>query len=636
MSEEPGPGNSLVFDYSRQKRGVRMNSLLYGQDGLHASCEKKYCGQGSMCVLNRDTNQPECRCVEDCKSNYMPICGSDGRFYENHCQLHRASCLQRKKIYIIHSKDCFFKAPALLETDEIRLSLKGKRRDRKGRRGGGVALYIREAFDAIDIETNDDEVECLWVRIEGKANKADILLGVCYCPPNQGEEWTTYSVIYSKQLYNVPGSSALVLVGNFNLPDISWELNTAKKRQSKKFLECVEDNFLMQLVGEASRGRTMLDLLFANRDGLVGDVVVGGCLGHSDHEIIEFSIFGEIRRNINKIFTLDFQREDFGLFRRLIQKIPWEAALKNKGVQERWACFKTQNRLSLCAERAEGHCRLDVSVCALPVCPVISDKLMDLRIEGVLSSGAHSVPGVRLSAFARLAEMELLSQIIKLDIGRELRLRVVWPWFVVLNGQIQRIPEWFGLEGTSKSIQFHTLFYGQEHLSPDQETAGTSQQREESGGPQSFETIKVNAHGPVMLSYLSGDTCTMADYSQLKSILLDWQARRQSPPSSLAKDRAAQKRFLIEELFKHLDLNSDGHLSSSELAQLTKQEDLEDDLLRCTLEDLLQFDDYNNDGRLTLQELYTAFHLSGDVEQIWALDGSRNSPVGMDPSEKCF
>lgn len=60
----------------------------------------------------------------------------------------------------------------------------------------------------------------------------------------------------------------------------------------------------------------------------------------------------------------------------------------------------------------------------------------------------------------------------------------------------------------------------------------------------------------------------MADYSRLKSILVDLQARRQSPPSSLAKDRVAQKRFLIEELFKHLDLNTDGHLSSSELAQV--------------------------------------------------------------------
>ncbi|RMC20151.1 hypothetical protein DUI87_00997 [Hirundo rustica rustica] len=213
------------------------------------------------------------------------------------------------------------------------------RRDRKGRRGGGVALYIKKAFDAIGIDTNDDGVECPWVRIKGKANKADILLGVCFRPPNQEEEVDN---LFYKQLENVSRSSTLVLVGDFNLPDICWELNTAEKRQSRKFLECMEDNFLSQLVGEPTRGRTMLDLLFANRDGLVGDVVVGGRLGQSDHEIIEFSIFGEIRRNTNKILTLDFWRADFGLFRRLIQRVPWEAALKNKGVQERWACFKTE------------------------------------------------------------------------------------------------------------------------------------------------------------------------------------------------------------------------------------------------------------------------------------------------------
>ncbi|XP_074772316.1 follistatin-related protein 4 isoform X2 [Athene noctua] len=200
--------DSRRFEVTRRK-------VLYGQDGLHASCEKKYCGRGSKCVVNKDTNQPECKCVENCKSSYMPVCGSDGKFYENHCQLHQASCLQRKKIYIIHSKDCFFK----------------------------------------------------------------------------------------------------------------------------------------------------------------------------------------------------------------------------------------------------------------------------------------------------------------------------------------------------------------------------------------------------------GDTCTMAEYSRLKSILLDLQARRQSPPSSLAEDRVSQKRFLVEDMFKHLDVNSDGLLSSSELAQLMKKEDLEDDLLDCTLEDLLRFDDYNNDGRLTLQELYTAFQV---------------------------
>lgn len=48
-----------------------------------------------------------------------------------------------------------------------------------------------------------------------------------------------------------------------------------------------------------------------------------------------------------------------------------------------------------------------------------------------------------------------------------------------------------------------------------------------------------------------------------------------------------------------------------------KKEDLEDDLLGCTFEDLLQFDDYNNDGRLTLQELYTAFRES----LLWSVPG---------------
>lgn len=37
------------------------------------------------------------------------------------------------------------------------------------------------------------------------------------------------------------------------------------------------------------------------------------------------------------------------------------------------------------------------------------------------------------------------------------------------------------------------------------------------------------------------------------------------------------------------------------------KEHLEDSLLECTMQDLLRYDDYNNDGHLTLHEFYTAF-----------------------------
>ncbi|XP_054107960.1 follistatin-related protein 4 isoform X2 [Callithrix jacchus] len=82
---------------------------LSGHNRLLASCGKKFCSRGSRCVLSRKTGQPECQCLEACRPSYVPVCGSDGRFYENHCKLHQAACLLGKRITAIHSKDCFLK-----------------------------------------------------------------------------------------------------------------------------------------------------------------------------------------------------------------------------------------------------------------------------------------------------------------------------------------------------------------------------------------------------------------------------------------------------------------------------------------------------------------------------------------------
>jgi len=68
------------------------------------------------------------------------------------------------------------------------------------------------------------------------------------------------------------------------------DFNTAEREQSRRFLECAEDNFLTQLVSEPTRGDASLDLLFTNREGLVGNVLGGGCLGLSEDEMIGFSV----------------------------------------------------------------------------------------------------------------------------------------------------------------------------------------------------------------------------------------------------------------------------------------------------------------------------------------------------------
>ncbi|KAK4818289.1 hypothetical protein QYF61_010431 [Mycteria americana] len=124
--------------------------------------------------------------------------------------------------------------------------------------------------------------------------------------------------------------------------NVCWKYSTAERKQFTRFLECVEDNFLTQLVSEPTREGTPLDLLFVNREGLVGDVMVGGRLGCSSHKMIVVLIPGEVRRGVSRTATLDFCRADFGLFRSLLDRVPWGAVLKGKGVQEGWTFFKKE------------------------------------------------------------------------------------------------------------------------------------------------------------------------------------------------------------------------------------------------------------------------------------------------------
>lgn len=56
----------------------------------------------------------------------------------------------------------------------------------------------------------------------------------------------------------------------------------------------MEDNFLTQLVTEPTRVDALLNLLFMNTEGLASDMMTGAFLGHSNHEITEFSILEKV------------------------------------------------------------------------------------------------------------------------------------------------------------------------------------------------------------------------------------------------------------------------------------------------------------------------------------------------------
>jgi len=88
------------------------------------------------------------------------------------------------------------------------------------------------------------------------------LLWVCNRPPQEADE------AFYKQLKVASQSQVLVLVGDFNYPDISWEDHTARQAQSRRFLQSTDDTFLIQVVEEPTRKGALLDLVLTKTDWL--------------------------------------------------------------------------------------------------------------------------------------------------------------------------------------------------------------------------------------------------------------------------------------------------------------------------------------------------------------------------------
>ena len=130
-----------------------------------------------------------------------------------------------------------------------------------------MAPYDIRKCKCMEIYDGDDWFESLWVKIKAKANKTDIILGISYQPPDQDEEVVQ---TFYRLLVQVRRSLSPVLVGNFRFLDIRCIYDTADREQSQRFLGLVGDNFLTLMVKEPTRESKILDLLFVNREGLVG------------------------------------------------------------------------------------------------------------------------------------------------------------------------------------------------------------------------------------------------------------------------------------------------------------------------------------------------------------------------------
>jgi len=162
-------------------------------------------------------------------------------------------------------------------------------------------------------------------------------MGVCYSLPDQREPTDK---AFCLQLQEASRSQALILLGDFNHPDICWKSSTASCRKSRRFLECLEDDFLSQVIDTPTLGDAILDLMLTNASKLIGDVKTGGSLGCSDHALVEFAVLRDMGKARSVVRTLNFRKANFQLFKELVSRTLWEMVLRDRGAEQGWQIFK--------------------------------------------------------------------------------------------------------------------------------------------------------------------------------------------------------------------------------------------------------------------------------------------------------
>ncbi|KAJ7418346.1 hypothetical protein BTVI_29644 [Pitangus sulphuratus] len=70
------------------------------------------------------------------------------------------------------------------------------------------------------------------------------------------------------------------------------------------------------------------------------DVKIGGSLGCSDHALVKFAVLRNMGQVKNKVRPLNLRKANFQLFKDIVNRIPWETALRDKVTEQSWQIFK--------------------------------------------------------------------------------------------------------------------------------------------------------------------------------------------------------------------------------------------------------------------------------------------------------
>ncbi len=212
--------------------------------------------------------------------------------------------------------------------------------DRESRQGGGSVVLVPHAFDSsmpIAPLCSDDFES---IVVDTRLSTTTMRLVSVYRRPGSCCSVELIEYLESALATTVP----VIVVGDFNLPNIDWNTLTALPRAApaeRQLLNCVITQGLEQLVLQPTRHDNILDLVLTNRPGFVHSLTVSPPIIPSDHQMVTFDVITSAPTPCGVSATFrNFKKGDYGSMNVYLAQIDWVALFEAESTaQGMWDVF---------------------------------------------------------------------------------------------------------------------------------------------------------------------------------------------------------------------------------------------------------------------------------------------------------
>ena len=184
--------------------------------------------------------------------------------------------------------------------------------------------------------------QCELVIVNLQSLHPNTYICCVYLPPSSP---TSYYTSLFQCIDSFPSPSHVILLGDFNIPDVDWSTLHAQSPPSSMFCDLVFHQNLTQLVDipTHSCGNT-LDLILSNYPSLISNIHVSPTI--SDHHLISFSLMhshhSQIRSPHIPLHKWNYSKADIdGLIFHLLDNSDLDNCLQFDGVNDIWSHIKT-------------------------------------------------------------------------------------------------------------------------------------------------------------------------------------------------------------------------------------------------------------------------------------------------------